>query len=85
MNAHAYGEVLGMDSQGLSGTGAGWILRVQIDLEWEEGAFGSRVEAESYYEELVKDYGNRIRIAELVTPSGDTEELTRSSAQPNIE
>jgi len=81
MNAYASREVLGMDAHGPSGAVAGWILRVQIDLEWEEGAFCSRVEAEAHYEELVKDYGGRIGSAELITPSGDTEELTRWSAE----
>lgn len=85
MNAYACGEILAMDSQDLSGAGAGWILRVQIDLEWEEGAFRSRVEAEAYYEQLVKDYGARIRSAQLITPDGETEELTRWSAHSNIE
>jgi hypothetical protein len=73
-----------IDSQGTGGSSAGWILRVQIDLEWEEGAFRSRTEAEAYYEQLVKDYRARIGSAELITPTGDTEELTRWGSQRNV-
>jgi hypothetical protein len=85
MNAYGSRKVLIMDSQGSDGSSAGWILRLKIDLEWEEGSFPSRTEAELYYEQLVKDYGTRIGSAELITPKGDTEQLTRSGSQPGIQ
>jgi hypothetical protein len=85
MNAYGSRKVLMMDPQDPGGSSAGWILRVQIDLEWEEGAFRSRTEAEAYYEQLVKDYAGRMRVAELITPAGDTEELTLWGSQQKIQ
>ena len=56
--------------------GAGlWILRVKIDREWEEGAFPSRMEAEASLKGLLEDYGSRLERAELISPSGEMEEL----------
>jgi hypothetical protein len=85
MDAYGMRKILVMDSQQPEGASAGWILRVQIDLEWEEGAFRSRPEAEAYFEQLLTDYGARIGSAELITPTGDTEELTGSRSQRNVQ
>jgi len=57
--------------------GAGlWVLRVKIDREWEEGAFPNRTEAEASLQGLLQDYGSRIERAELISPSGEMEELS---------
>jgi hypothetical protein len=75
MNSHTGEGALRMDSENVGEGCAGWILRVLIDEEWEEGGFPSRAEAEAHYQGLVKDYGLRVGGVELIGPSGDTEEL----------
>jgi hypothetical protein len=44
MNSHTGEGALRMDSENVGEGCAGWILRVLIDEEWEEGGFPSRAE-----------------------------------------
>jgi hypothetical protein len=48
----------------------GWILKVQLDGEWEACMFGRREEAEATLDGLISDYGERVSEACLRSPQG---------------
>ena len=43
-----------------------WVLRVELNGEWEECSFGTRKEAVATFVALAKDYSDNLRAAVLV-------------------
>ena len=59
-----------------------WVLKVQVDGEWEACAFGRREEAEATLDGLISDYGERVSKACLRSPQGSYSTYVPAGKQP---
>lgn len=54
-----------------------WVLRVELDGEWEECKFPTRNEALSTFAALTEDYERNLQRAILFAPASGLESLQR--------